>query len=99
MTMIAITTPAGVSTMDVRSIALYYQSDAETGGNAGWAYNVIDSEGEHTSGGFEIGEDDDGSESLSDVRSAFALAWPEAYAQIPLTRWQAMPEGGWIGRQ
>ncbi len=70
--------------MTVRSITLYYQTDAETGGNAGWAYNVIDREGDHTSGGFEVGEDDDGSESLSDVRSAFGRVWPEAYAQIPL---------------
>lgn len=87
----------------VRSISLYYQTDAETGGNAGWAYNVIDSEGEHTSDGIETihgnGPDgsDDGSEPLSAVREAFALAWPEAAAQV--SSYDAMPEGGWIARR
>lgn len=85
--------------LKVRSITLYWQTDAQTGGNKGWAYNVIDRDGEHTSGGFEVGEDDDGSESLSDVRSAFGTEFPEAYAQIPLTNWRAMPEGGWRGER
>lgn len=88
-------------TFRVRSIALY-QTDAETGGNAGWAYNMIDSEGEHTSDELETIDgrgpegEDDGSEPLSVVRDAFALAWPEAAAEV--SRWDAMPEGGWIGR-
>jgi hypothetical protein len=81
----------------VRSITLYYQTAAETGGDAGWAYNVISTDGDHTSDGFSVSDDDDGSESLSDVRTAFAAEWPEAYAQIPLTNWRAMPEGGWTG--
>lgn len=86
----------------VHSIALYWQTDAETGGNAGWAYNMIDSDGQHTSGGIETidgrGKDgeDDGSEPLAVVRDALALAWPEASQQV--SRWDAMPEGGWIGR-
>jgi hypothetical protein len=85
-------------TIKVRKIALYWQSNAETGGNAGWAYNVISAEGERTSGGIEVDSDDDGFESLSDVRAAFAAEWPEAYAQVPLHNWRPMPEGGWVGR-
>lgn len=85
--------------LTVRSITLYYQAAAETGDNSGWAYNVIhtDKDGypEHTSEGFEIGEDDDGGESLSDVRAAFAVAWPEAASQI--AKWTPNPQGGWTG--
>jgi hypothetical protein len=79
----------------IKSVTIYYQTDAQTGGNAGWAYNAIDRDGEHTSDGFSVGEHDDGSETLSDVRAAFAVEWPEAYAQI--RRWDALPEGGWRG--
>lgn len=86
-----------IKTFKLRSVALYYQTEREAGvGNAGWAYNVIDSEGEHTSDGFEIGERDDGSEALSAVREAFALNFERAAQQV--TRWDVTPEGGWIGR-
>lgn len=81
-------------TINIRSVTLYYQTDAQAGGNAGWA---IDSEGDHTSGGIEVGEADDGEESLSDVREAFARAWPEIAAQIQ--RWDDCQEGGWTGRK
>lgn len=87
----------------IRRIALYFQTDREAGaGNAGWAYNVIDADGEHTSDGLETIDgrgpegEDDGSEPLSIVREAFALAWPEAAAQV--SNWDCMPEGGWVGR-
>lgn len=87
--------------MKIQSISIFYQTDEETGGNAGWAYNAIDSNGGHASDGFQVRDegDDDGSESFSDVREAFALAWPEAHAQFSRLNWQPRPEGGWrVGR-
>ena len=83
------------NTITVRAVTLYWQTDAETGGNKGWAYNVIDRDGEHTSGGIEVDDDDDGSESLSDVAAAFTADFPAAAAQI--ARWNPLPEGGWRG--
>lgn len=81
----------------INSVSLYWQSERELGptGVPGWAYNVIDFDGQHESGDLVVGPDDDGGESLTDVRSAFAAARPEVSAQI--TRWDAGPEGGWRG--
>ena len=80
---------------NIRSVSLYYQTAEQSGGNPGWAYNAIDSEGEHTSCGIQVTEDDDGGEGLTAVREAFVAAWPEAAEQ--LTKWTPAPGGGWRG--
>lgn len=79
-----------------RHVTLYWQTNEQTGGNQGWAYSVCDRDG-YESGGFEIGAEDDGSERLSDVREAFAR---DAFGQAvvaQMSRWEALPEGGWRG--
>ncbi len=85
----------GMANVEIRSVTLYWQTDAQTGGNAGWAYNAIDRDGEHTSGPLQVSAEDDGGESLSDVRAAFAIDWPEVATQVH--RWDVCAEGGWRG--
>lgn len=82
----------------VRQIALFWQDAQASGGNPGWAYNVIDTDGQHTSGGIEVGASDDGSEALADVQAAFEADFPTAATQVADWTWRANPDGGWICR-
>lgn len=56
--------------------------DAETGGNAGWAYATIS-------------RDAEGSESLSTVLEAFAADDHDGASGC--SSWDALPGGGWRG--
>lgn len=85
--------------VSVRRISLYWQTNFDTGGNPGWAFNVISKDGQHTSGGLEVYEVDDGTETLPEVLTAFAEIWPDAAMQVTEWKRETGPEGnrGWYG--
>ena len=86
---------------DLRSVTLYYQTDVETGGNAGWAANEIYRDGTHES--FAIEDDDIAMDGADVDQGAPLYAVRNAYLKVcgldagtPI-EWSAVPSGGWRG--